>query len=239
MDIQQLRQSLKMKWLSYYEENRLWLVKAQIWHTYDDIRRPSSGYILATLSVLEPELQQMLPLILDLNQDPDRIISALGLDFNPDQELCLLESPASPVKNQIVDVSDGKKTSVDLVVTANQQVLFKIARGTERNQQPISVVSVTTLNHHAPGKIATSEKSHQTNFREQNTWRTIGDGIPRSLLTESSLHPSTQIHHKGNSEYISLKASSPKSPTTTGVSTVTHARNLSSWIDESCSGVGW
>jgi hypothetical protein len=45
-----------------------------VWVNCDGQRRPSSSFILATLSVLEPELTQMLPLIVDLSSNPDRII---------------------------------------------------------------------------------------------------------------------------------------------------------------------
>jgi Family of unknown function (DUF5331) len=92
MNIQHLRESLKIKWLDYYSENRPWLVKMQIWGTYDGERRPSSGFMLATLSVLEPQLDQIFPFILDLNNNPDRIVAALGLNFNPDQHLDLIKS---------------------------------------------------------------------------------------------------------------------------------------------------
>ncbi|MBD2440613.1 DUF5331 domain-containing protein [Nostoc sp. FACHB-110] len=89
MNIQQLRQSLKMKWLNYYHQNRSWLVKMRVWGTYNGLRRPSSGYILATLSVLEPEFEQMLAFMMDLNNNPDAIVTALGLNFNPEEELRL------------------------------------------------------------------------------------------------------------------------------------------------------
>ncbi|BCL35708.1 DUF5331 domain-containing protein [Nostoc sp. MS1] len=87
MDIQGLRQSLKIKWLSYYEQNRSWLDKMRVWATYNGLRRPSSGFILATLSVLEPEFEQVLAFIMELNNDPDEIVAALGLNFNPNTEL--------------------------------------------------------------------------------------------------------------------------------------------------------
>ncbi|BAT55676.1 hypothetical protein NOS3756_46690 [Nostoc sp. NIES-3756] len=91
MDIQGLRQSLKIKWLSYYEQNRSWLVKMRVWATYNGLRRPSSGFILATLSALEPEFEQVLTFIMELNNDPDEIVAALGLNFNPDTELRLTQ----------------------------------------------------------------------------------------------------------------------------------------------------
>jgi hypothetical protein len=61
----------------------------------DGKRRPSSGFILATLSVLEPQLNHLLPLIVDLSNNPDRIIAALGLNFNPDEYLEKLEKSRS------------------------------------------------------------------------------------------------------------------------------------------------
>lgn len=87
MNTQQLRQSVKDKWLTYYAENREWLTRLGVWVDCDGQRRPSSGFILGTLSVLEPQLTQLLPLIVDLSSNPDRIVIALGLNFNPDHEL--------------------------------------------------------------------------------------------------------------------------------------------------------
>ncbi len=92
MDLEELRRSLKIKWLSYYQENRDWLVKLGIWITVDGQRRPSSSFIVATLILLEPQLMQMLRLIVDLNHNPDQIVQALGLNFNPESELKLLKA---------------------------------------------------------------------------------------------------------------------------------------------------
>ena len=87
MNIEQLRQSLKDKWLVYYRDNRPWLARLAVWVNCNGQRRPSSSFILATLSVLEPELTDFLPLVVDLNSSPDRIVMALGLNFNPDRAL--------------------------------------------------------------------------------------------------------------------------------------------------------
>lgn len=97
MNIQQIRQSLKLKWVNYYYKNRSWLVKVRVWGTYDGLRRPSSSFILATLSVLEPQLEQLLPFLIELNNDPDEIVSALGLNFNPEEHLHLIPLDESEV----------------------------------------------------------------------------------------------------------------------------------------------
>jgi hypothetical protein len=92
MNIEHLRRSLKMQWLEYYRENRSWLTRLGVWVNCEGKRRPSSSFILATLSTLEPKLTQILPLVVDLSSNPDRIVIALGLNFNPDEELELLGS---------------------------------------------------------------------------------------------------------------------------------------------------
>ncbi|MGB3200338.1 MAG: DUF5331 domain-containing protein [Nodosilinea sp.] len=92
MNSKQLRRSLKIKWLTYYQDNREWIDKLGIWVTSNGHRRPSSGFILGALATLEPDLTNLLPLVVDLSSNPDRIIAALGLDISPVNELAALEA---------------------------------------------------------------------------------------------------------------------------------------------------
>ncbi|MBV9387128.1 MAG: hypothetical protein JOZ78_11945 [Chroococcidiopsidaceae cyanobacterium CP_BM_ER_R8_30] len=118
MNIQHLRHSLKVKWLLYYRQNRPWLTRLRIWGTFDGQRRPSSSFILAALSTLEPELTQTLPFIVDLSNHPDQIVAALGLNFNPDTELNLV-TQAKPV----VEIeSNGTASQVELLETEVNEV---------------------------------------------------------------------------------------------------------------------
>lgn len=87
MKSKQLRQSLKVKWLIYYRDNREWIDRLGIWVTVEGQRRPAAGFILGVLSSLEPNLTQLLPLVVDLSSNPDRIVAALGLNLSPDKEL--------------------------------------------------------------------------------------------------------------------------------------------------------
>ena len=91
MNSNQLRRSLKIKWLTYYRDNREWIDKLGIWVTSDGQRRPSSGFILGALAALEPDLNNLLPVVVELSSNPDRIIAALGLNISPNQELEVLE----------------------------------------------------------------------------------------------------------------------------------------------------
>ncbi|MBD2564876.1 MULTISPECIES: DUF5331 domain-containing protein [Nostoc] len=137
MNIQQLRQSLKQKWLIYYEQNITWLVKMRIWGTYDGLRRPLSGFILATLSVLEPQFDEILSFMLDLNNDPDKIVAALGLNFNPDEELRLIKSEYSMAASQIESESLDEKHSEDKhlssAVTTSEIALHSLAKTLDSN----------------------------------------------------------------------------------------------------------
>lgn len=140
MNIQQLRQSLKMKWLSYYEQNRSWLDTMRVWGTYNGLRRPSSGFILATLSVLEPQLNEILPFILDLNDNPDKIITALGLNFNPDEELRLVNledlQPATQMETKSAQAADSEIQSVPLVAVAPTKIPAYAPIEITHSQQP-------------------------------------------------------------------------------------------------------
>lgn len=155
MNIQQLRQSLKMKWLNYYQLNRTWLVKMRIWATYEGLRRPSSGFILATLSVLEPQFDQILAFILDLNNNPDQIVAALGLNFNPDQELSLTSSESLAIANQILEdplleayTEDEDVTSVAIdtklnVVKTTEVLEEKTIQGFTHQEEIVSSATYT------------------------------------------------------------------------------------------------
>ncbi len=92
MDTEQLRASLKAQWLQYYRANRSWLTRLGVWVNCDGQRRPSSSFILATLSVLEPHLTDLLPLVVDLSNNPDRLVRVLGLNFNPEVEMEAIQS---------------------------------------------------------------------------------------------------------------------------------------------------
>jgi hypothetical protein len=122
VNTEQLRKSVKDRWLAYYAENRDWVARLGVWVNCDGKRRPSSGFILGTLSVLEPELTALFPLVVDLSSNPDRIVVALGLNFNPDEELASL-----PQSNGSQELSD---TAVKLLPAATTDPLSTPAKAT-------------------------------------------------------------------------------------------------------------
>jgi|GEM_PF-1116724 hypothetical protein len=143
MNIHHLRHSLKQKWLAYYQENRDWLTILRIWGSYDGKRRPSSGYMLGILSVLEPSLSEWLPLIVNLNSNPDDIINSLGLNFNPEEQLHLLETdekiaiPSTEEKIVLPSTNNGQFSQVDAIP------LFKTTVTLPKLENPLTQFSFT------------------------------------------------------------------------------------------------
>lgn len=101
VNTEHLRQSVKAKWLDYYQENRHWLNRLQVWVTSEGQRRPTSSFIVATLSTLDPQFTEMLPLMVDLNADPDRIVATLGLNFDPDLELQVVPAEQTDAEEEV------------------------------------------------------------------------------------------------------------------------------------------
>lgn len=123
MNSEQLRQSLKLKWLHYYRDNREWIDHLGIWITCEGQRRPSSGFILGVLSLLEPNLTQLLPLVVELNSNSDRIIKALGLNISPDRELSRLEE-----SQRMLPGSQSSEVSATAVTPASEAAIPAPAR---------------------------------------------------------------------------------------------------------------
>ncbi len=261
MNIQHLRESLKMKWLNYYFENRPWLVKMQIWGTYDGERRPSSGFMLATLSVLEPQLDEIFPFIVDLNSNPDRIVAALGLNFNPDRHLDLIKSENSITTTEVIsdacrlatEVRDVVKNEVE--INTNETLVITEIKNNDKPQ-------VESKNKSKPSGFTTKvetrgkpdNKHSKTSSSNLSPWRKEakksvavlpGDVIRMNPTSERSHSASKQLSSNSKTLAVATIQSQDK-----GVkmqckdvqsqvnSSPTNARNLPSWIDEFCKGVG-
>lgn len=169
MKIERLRRNLKRKWLNYYRENRSWLVKLGIWVSYDGYRRPSSSFILATVSVLEPQLAELFPLIVELSHDPDRVVEALGLDFDPDELLAAHQMNGQMNGQEVKMLPSG---AVPEVAYADVQ---KRVQGQSNIQDwPVSAVAMASNPYdddacegvHRPGRSEAGDNSRSHDFSD-------------------------------------------------------------------------
>lgn len=236
MNIQELRQSLKLKWVSYYYKNRSWLGKIRVWGTYNNQRRPNSGFILATLSALEPQLEEILPLICELNNDPDQIVVALGLNFDPEEHLHLVESADSELQSEVNSESvfqtspNHQSVTPNIVTTAKEEKEIK-----ENNSKPVPSVAVTTAvpfqtlgecKYLTFAGTANQEKSFSQSLQSLEVASIQMESNSTPLMTAAS----TQVESK--SQFIPLVAFSKteiesKSQSVPSVSRATRKKNKS------------
>lgn len=165
MNIEQLRHSLKVKWLRYYQQNRSWLVKLQVWGTENGRRCPKSSFILATVSSLEPELTELLPLLVALNNNPDRIASALGLNFDPEEELKLTsdEQLQSIAETATEAQTNGNcERLLDDIATADRSETNSndsLGQMLTYEENEVATTNVTEVSHHSSSADKSLDKS--------------------------------------------------------------------------------
>lgn len=242
MNIQQLRESLKIKWVRYYHQNRPWLAKMRIWGTYDSYRRPSSGFILATLSVLEPKLDEIFPFILELNNNPDEIIAALGLNFNPDEQLHLIKDLDEPVSNHKVN----HNTVQEKVISDT----FRAEKRDDRDNEPVPSASTAITKIESfplPQKITSTSESESIE-REFQAFSELLQENPSQKFAEKSMIAQLESEEESLSllticdetEEEKIVKASPETETEE-VKSVSKKKvsNLASWIDEFCQGTDW
>lgn len=223
MNIQQIRESLKIKWVNYYYENRSWLVKMRVWGTFDGQRRPSSSFILATLSILEPQFDEIFPFILELNNNPDHIVAALGLNFNPDKHLHLVK------KSHTSENATVRESSLGLSSQPPSSVLI-------RDNKPVSSVALAREieKSFALETRDVKDTSSSTSFSHRNFDR---DTTSIVLAAETEIPTSltvTEVASPGGKFLMSQddvrdRVAPPSHQTS----------SLASWIDDFCQGAGW
>jgi len=114
-NFEEIKSRLKKKWLQYYKHNRLWINKycqenyyssvqgskeGETWETgersieepkYSEVHPPSE-LIIGAITALEPLLAQYwLTAFVDLYANKEKIVVALGLNFDPELELKKIE----------------------------------------------------------------------------------------------------------------------------------------------------
>lgn len=250
MNIQQLRQSLKIKWVKYYHENRPWLEKMRIWGTYDGYRRPSSGFILATLSVLEPKLDDIFPFILELNNNPDEIIVALGLNFNPEEQLDVIKDLDESVSNDKYNHNIvSEKVNEDTFVDTHRA---EARAGNDEETKEVELSESTAITKVESFPFPQQIKSTPASESIEKEWKAISEILqensPQTFVEESMkaelesddevLALLTMCDETDEKEIVEESKQKEETEKQKAVNRK-KAANLASWIDEFCQGSGW
>lgn len=144
-----LKNSLKQKWLQYFQSNRFWIsLHSGAVATPDGGKRPPSYLILGIINALEPQLAELMLPFSKLNPNVDTLIEVLGLNFDPD--LMLGNSSQSTIevqeKPQVVEVSDLLVDTDESVVVIDETDAFTV---TSLDQIMLSEIEEETLDNTA------------------------------------------------------------------------------------------
>ncbi len=104
--------SLKHKWLQFFQVNRDWIklhMEVESVYTPDGGKRPASYLILGVVNALEPKLAQLMLPFSRLNPDADTLIEVLDLNFDPDIALGNFVVP-KPERSEEEDESVGVRS---------------------------------------------------------------------------------------------------------------------------------
>jgi hypothetical protein len=99
---QSFTDSIKQKWLQFFQENRDWLrlhMEVESVYTHDGGKRPPSYLILGVVIALEPKLAQLMLPFSRLNPDADTLVEVLELNFDPDIALGNRIIPKQQIEN--------------------------------------------------------------------------------------------------------------------------------------------
>ena len=218
----------------------------RIWGTYDNYRRPSSGFILATLSVLEPKLDDIFPFILELNNNPDEIIAALGLNFNPEEHLHLLKDLDKPVNNQQANDNPVREEIIVDKFRAERRENIETNKPTLSNATAITKIEKFPF----PEKIKSISESESIEKEFQAFSELLQENSPQNFA-ESSMTAQLESEDEVLSLLSMCDESEPEEiEITTKEETKEQteeekkasrkkASKLASWIDEFCQGRGW
>lgn len=226
MNIQELRQSLKQKWLCYYQQNCHWLEKMQIWAVFDGERRPLSSFILATVTVLEPNLVDILPLLVDLNTNPDDMIAALGLNFNPDKELKKLNNDNDNFNSTQVKEEISYKHPQN---TCDSRI------GNNQNHKSERIIHITPNNSLQYQMVL---GAIEYTASKNNNVQAVTTSYQNEIKSLQPVAVATQTSIQGKPVSGSYKLAPEIQDKVNQLSTI-NRRKLANWIDEFCQGRDW
>lgn len=108
-----LKNSLKQKWLQYFQSNYSWISLHSSVATPDGGKRPPSYLILGVINVLEPQLQEWMLPFSKLNLNVDTLIDVLELNFDPDLMLGSSTQSTIEEKEQKIELDDLLQINLD------------------------------------------------------------------------------------------------------------------------------
>ncbi len=179
-----LKNSLKQKWLQYFQSNRFWIsLHSGAVDTPDGGKRPASYLILGIINALEPQLAELMLPFSKLNPNVDNLIDVLGLNFDPD--LMLGNSPPAEIEvqeDQPVQVNNLLQGNFDrdetVVVISEAESLGSSSSVTKTFQEAESV---------AGGSSVTKTFQEQDAFTITSFDQITFDGMEAGIIDNNAI----------------------------------------------------
>ena len=140
-----LKDSLKQKWLQYFQSNRSWISLHSSVATPDGGKRPPSYLILGVINALEPQLQEWMLPFSKLNLNVDTLIDVLELNFDPD--LMLDNSTQSTIeeKERQIELDDLLQINLDDDFVVFVDEAESLEDGASVSKQEQAAFTITSL----------------------------------------------------------------------------------------------
>lgn len=144
-----LKNSLKQKWLQYFQSNRFWIsLHSGDVATPDGGKRPPSYLILGVINALEPQLAELMLPFSKLNPNVDTLIDVLGLNFDPDLMLGNSSAAIEVQEHQQTQAEDLLLDSIDnnesVVIISKTESLGGVSSVTKAFQEQ-DTFTITSL----------------------------------------------------------------------------------------------
>lgn len=158
-----LKNSLKQKWLQYFQSNRFWISLHSGVATPDGGKRPPSYLILGVINALEPQLAELMLPFSKLNPNVDTLIDVLGLNFDPDLMLGNSSQANTEVQEQI-QVDDLLQVTFDdeVVVVVDEAESLGGGSSVAKSFQEQTAFTVTSLDEIALDEIEEETTDHNS-----------------------------------------------------------------------------
>ena len=140
-----LKNSLKQKWLQYFQSNHSWISLHSSVATPDGGKRPPSYLILGVINALEPQLQEWMLPFSKLNLNVDTLIDVLELNFDPD--LMLGNSTQSTIeeKERQIELDDLLQINLDDDFVVFVDEAESLEGGSSVSKQEQAAFTITSL----------------------------------------------------------------------------------------------
>lgn len=156
-------ESLKQKWLHFFQANREWIslqMQVESVYTPDGGKRPSSYLILGVVNALEPKLAQLMLPFSKLNPDADTLVEVLGLHFDPNAALGNHAIPEQEDSDMVMNESIDE--SINEPIHADEETPGILTNGFDRSATINSFSMDDTSEIHSVSLNGVGAKAEET-----------------------------------------------------------------------------